>query len=271
MERSKKVFLLGILVVTLILLIVAGLRGWNYFVVPNLGRIGQFSLPILLGFSFLAGVVTFFSPCAFALFPGYVAFYLGAEEGDGKGNREHPAKLGMLASLGIITFFILISAILMIVGKQIMPYLGFVAPMLGAFLIILGIILFAGYTFKTGLIQRLLDRLKTKEKRSKRNIYLFGVGYGAVSMGCTLPLLFALVIVPLTAGKIFNVFLSLLVYAIAMSILMIFVTYLVDWSENSLIKRMVSSTATIKKLSGLALIIIGAYLVYYNIFYSMLL
>ena len=98
-----------------------------------------------------------------------------------------------------------------------------------------------------------------------------GVGYGAVSLGCTLPLLFGLIIIPLTAGKIITVVLSLLVYALAMSILMIFVTYLVAWSEDRLIKKLVKSTGTIKRFSGVALILIGAYLVYYNIFYSMLL
>ena len=92
-----------------------------------------------------------------------------------------------------------------------------------------------------------------------------------MSLGCTLPLLFAMIIVPLTQGKIFAVFLSLLVYALAMSILMIFVTYLVAWSETKILSKMVKSTGTIKKLSGLALIIIGAYLVYYNTVYSMLL
>jgi len=141
---------------------------------------------------------------------------------------------------------------------------------MGFILIILGLVLFAGYSFKTGMIQRILDRLRSEDTRSKRNIYLYGFGYGAVSIGCTLPLLFAMIIVPLTTGKIFTVFLSLLVFSIAMSILMISVTYLVAWSENNLIMKMVKSTVTIKKLSGLALVLIGAFLVYYNLFYSML-
>ncbi|MFQ6066611.1 MAG: cytochrome c biogenesis CcdA family protein [bacterium] len=266
MKKSNEILLLGIVVVIFIVLMTAGLKGWNNLVAPNLGKIGQFSVPVLLGFSFLAGAVSFFSPCAFALFPGYAAFYLGSEAQ----KKEHPAKLGIMVALGVITFFILLSAAIIIVGKGITRYLGYVAPTIGFILIILGLILFAGYSFKTDLIPRLLDKLKSKDRRSKRNIYLFGFGYGAVSIGCTLPLLFALVIVPITTGELFTVFLSLLVYSMAMGILMIFVTYLVAWSENSLIKGMGRSTGTIKKLSGLALIIIGAYLVYYNIFYSML-
>jgi cytochrome c-type biogenesis protein len=267
MKRSTIILLLGFAAIFFTAIIIVGLKGWTGVVVPNLGEINRSPLPVLLGFSFLAGLVSFFAPCAFALFPGYAAFYLGSEEE----KKEHPAVLGIIASSGVVSFFILLSGIIIIVGKGVIRYLGYIAPAMGFILIILGLILFVGYSFKTGMIQGLLDKLRSEETRSKRNIYLYGFGYGAVSIGCTLPLLFAMIIVPLTTGKIFTVFLSLLVFSIAMSILMIFVTYLVAWSKNNLIMKMVKSTVTIKKLSGLALILIGVFLVYYNLAYSMLL
>lgn len=267
MIESNKILLVGIIII-FVALIITGLKGWNNLVVPNLGKLSQFSLSLLLGFSFLAGLVSFFSPCAFALFPGYIAFYLGS--GNGKGKKESPSKLGIMASLGVISFFLFLSFIIMVIGKSITRYLGFLAPSVGAVIFLLGLVLFLGYSFKTPLLQGVIERFRTKETRTKGNIYLFGVGYGALSLGCTFPLLFALVIMPLTSGKIFTVFLSLLVYALAMSVLMVGVTYLVAFSEERIIRKMVSSTGTIKKLSGVALIIIGAYLLYYNIFYGML-
>ena len=259
--------MLGFLVVAFSLVITIGLKGWTTLVIPNIGRVSQFSLPLLLGFSFLAGAVSFFAPCAFALFPGYAAFYLGSE-----GERiEHPAVLGVTAALGAASFFVLLSGVLIFLGKGVMKYLRYVSPAVGFILVVLGAVLLAGYSFKMDLIQRTLDRLRSKEKRSKRNIFLFGFGYGAVSIGCTLPLLFALIIVPITAGKLFTVLLSLLSLSLAMSVLMVSVTILVAWSEVKLIKKMVESTGTIKKLAGLTLILVGAYLIYYNIFYGMML
>ena len=266
MKKTTKVLTLIVVIVVFVALMFIGLKGWNNFVVPNINKLNEFSLPLLLVFSFLAGVVSFFSPCAFALFPGYIAFYLGSK----KENGDHPLILGAMASLGVITFFILLSAIIIFIGRGITSYLRYVTPAIGFLLIIFGLALFSSYVFKPSLIHTLLNKIKTKETRSKRNIYLFGVGYGAVSLGCTLPLLFALIIVPITLGKVFIVFLSLLVYALAMSLLMMGVTYLVSWSEHNIIKKMIKSTGTIKKISGLVLIIIGAYLVYYNVFYSML-
>lgn len=266
MKRPAIILLSVFVVIIFMVIIIFGLKGWADLIVPNLAKLDRAPLPVLLGFSFLAGLVSFFAPCAFALFPGYAAFYLGSEEE----KKEHPAVLGIVASSGVVSFFILLSGIIIIIGKGIIKYLAYLAPAVGFILIILGLILFAGYSFKTGLVQRLLDRFRSEETRSKRNMYLFGFGYGAVSIGCTLPLLFAMIIVPLTAGRIYTVFLSMLVYSLAMSILMVSVTYLVAWTENKLIMTMVTSAGTIKKLSGLALALIGAFLVYYNILYSML-
>ena len=265
METLRKGVLLGFVIAGIAVLMLVGLRGWNLLVLPNLARMNEFPLYLLLGFSFLAGMVSFFAPCAFALFPGYVAIYLGSEV-----ERYQPVQLGMMASLGVASFFILLSIIIMIFGQAVTSYLKYVAPTIGFILILLGTILFVGYSFKTQLIQSILDKLKSKEPREKRNIFLFGVGYGAVSIGCTLPLLFAMIIIPLMTGKMFHVFLSLLIYSTAMSTLMILVTYLVYWSENNLIKKMIGSTGTIKRISGLVLILIGGYTVYKNIFSSML-
>jgi len=170
----------------------------------------------------------------------------------------------------MVSFFILLSIVLIIIGRGIIPYLRYIAPLIGFVIIIAGILLFKGYTFKTAMIQKGIDNLRSENARSRRNIYLFGFGYGAVSIGCTLPLLFAMIIVPLTTGKITTVVLSLLSYFIAMSLLMISVTHLVAWSKNRLIIRMLDSSVKIKKISGIVLIVVGAFLVYYNIFYSML-
>jgi len=52
MRKQNRILLSGLAVIIFIFIIIAGLKGWNELVVPNLGKIGQFPLPILLGFSF---------------------------------------------------------------------------------------------------------------------------------------------------------------------------------------------------------------------------
>jgi len=265
MKTINKIILagIGILIITAVMFI--GLQGWNNFVVTNLGKISNFSLPLLLGFALFAGAVSFFAPCAIGLFPGYIAFYLGSQKSNEKTNS--PAKLGTMAALGVLSFFIILSIIIFILGKGVTSYLKYVAPVIGFIILIFGAILFLGYSFKTSYIQKVFDKFKSQEKR---NMYLFGAGYGAVSLGCTLPLLFALIIIPLTNGQIFNTFLSLIIYGFGMGILMMVATYMVAWSESNFINKMVRSGATIKKWSGIILMMVGIFLIWYNLNYSMI-
>ena len=41
----------------------------------------------LMGFAFTAGLISFFSPCAFPMLPGYISYYFGYNEEDRAENR----------------------------------------------------------------------------------------------------------------------------------------------------------------------------------------
>ena len=261
------VILLGI---GLLFLLIGGFKFWNTYVVPGFSQLATAGIAFWLVFAFLAGMASFFAPCSFALFPGYIAYYLGTSKEEDHSQKVKPAKLGFLAALGVLVFFMILSAILLLSGKAVVPYLFYIAPAVGIIILLAGILLVAGTTFKVGALQKFLNKFKSKEERSGRNIFLFGIGYGGASLGCTLPLLFVLVVTPLTQGKLGLVFTSFLVYGVAMSSLMIGTTYLVHKQRHTWVQKLSASTVTIKRISGIVLIIVGGYLIYYNMFFSML-
>jgi cytochrome c-type biogenesis protein len=258
-------FIIGIIAVTAF-----GFKFWTAYVVPGISQLETAGVTFWLFFAFFAGLASFFAPCSFTLFPAYIAYFLGTTEEQNHNVKVHPAKIGFMAALGVFVFFLILSGILLASGKAIVPYLFYVAPAVGIILIIAGILLVAGKTFKVGALQNILNKFKSKEQRSNRNIFLFGVGYGGASLGCTLPLLFALIVTPLSQGKLGLTFISFLVYAFAMSLLMIVVTYIVHKQRHTLIDKLSASTVTIKRVSGIILILVGVYLTYYNIVFSML-
>ena len=271
--QAKKInmYLTVLLVgIGLIFLLVGGLKFWNAYVVPGFSQLATAGIGFWLVFAFLAGMASFFSPCSFLLFPGYIAYYLGTSKETNHDPKVKPAKLGFLAALGVLVFFMILSGILLLTGKAIVPYLFYIAPIVGILVILAGVLLLAGTTFKVGALQKFLNKFKTKEERSGRNIFLFGVGYGGASLGCTLPLLFALIVTPLSQGKLGLVFISFMVYAFGMSLLMILTTYIVHKQRHILIDKLSASTVWIKRVSGILLILIGSYLTYYNLFFSML-
>ena len=72
-------------------------------VMPQLEAYNLFFLAVV------AGVASFFSPCAFPLLPSYLAFFAAQDARDGQ-MQNHPDfrvrafTLGMIAASGIITF-----------------------------------------------------------------------------------------------------------------------------------------------------------------------
>ncbi len=86
-------------VVALALILIVGRYGWTEVIIAYLGRVDSLSLPFLLGFGFLAGALSFFAPCAFVLFPGYVSYYLSqTEKREGvKKARLYPFRRGSRA------------------------------------------------------------------------------------------------------------------------------------------------------------------------------
>jgi cytochrome c-type biogenesis protein len=257
-----------VLVVLIVFIVTSlGYKVWSIFIAPQLSNLDSLSFPILMVFAFTAGMVSFFSPCAFPLFPGYIAYYLG----DQKKRNVSSTKIGLLAASGALTFFGILAVILFFVGNVVLPYLSFLASLTGLLIAIFGLMLLIGISFKSSYLQNLLSKLKSKNLDSNRDVFLFGFGYGVISKGCTLPLIIALILIPLGNGQIGLAAVSILVYGMAMSILMIIVTYLVFLSRDKLIRKLNSSTVNLKKLAGVLLMIIGLYLAWYNYSGGMLL
>jgi cytochrome c biogenesis protein CcdA len=96
-----------------------------------------------------------------------------------------------------------------------------------------------------------------------RGLFLYGLGYGLASTGCTLPIYVGLVVFPLSSGAFGRAFLAFVSFAAAMDGLMMLLTVCIGLSKRTLIQHLITSTALIRKVSGVVLILIGLYIGYY--------
>ena len=160
-----------------------------------------------LSIAFIAGVLSFFSPCAFPLLPGYMAYNLDLmvkdeirsqakrkekiEEESGEENEneeiEESSKYqlrkrvwksflwGSAAALGIAIFYMIIGLIAAFVGEVIGEWVEYVTPVVGGLLVILGIISLTPLQINMGFavngITKISKRVKRKrmERKAKRN------------------------------------------------------------------------------------------------------
>lgn len=112
----------------------------------------------MLSLAFVAGVVTFFNPCGFALLPAYIAHYLGQRDGSAPRNwlvsGWRGLTLGAIVSAGFFTVFGVLGVGFSLVGSAVLswigPYLPWVATAIGAVLILLGALMLCS-SFSLGL------------------------------------------------------------------------------------------------------------------------
>jgi cytochrome c-type biogenesis protein len=154
-----------------------------------------------LSIAFAAGGLAVVNPCGFPLLPAYLSIYLGADEGQ---LPAAPTRIlqglivGALVALGFLGFFAVaglpVSFGLSVVADAV-PWLGLAT---GALLALLGVAVLLG-----GEV-RLPVRLRVGIRRERRptSMLMFGVAYGAASLGCTLPIFLALVGASVGAGKV---------------------------------------------------------------------
>ena len=229
-------------------------------------------LPQWIVFPFAAGLIAAFNPCGFAMLPTYLTYFLGLDDGE-----ENPslskglirgAKVGLALSLGFVTVFGIFGVLFELVlsgGARgaVQNSLWIVTLGSGALVLVLGIAMLRGF-------QPVLNLPKANMGTSSREVgsmYLFGVSYGLVSLGCTIgPFLIAV------TGSVANAdtpgasIWAFLAYAVGMASVILFLTMALAAGRNSVANKMRSLLPKINKVSGGLLVIAGVYLLFYGNF-----
>lgn len=236
-----------------------GWSAWNQGALVGL-RWVEFDSPLSLAvLGFLAGIGGFFAPCAFALFPGYVSYYLSASGETSSVRRS--LGLGLACAAGAAAFFALVGAAITMLGGAVSPYLIATKPAIALAVIALGVV--------QVLDVRMPSLVLTLGLSAERGVpvgvavFLYGFGYALASTGCTLPLYVSITVLPLTSGFSGAALLTFLAFASAMAILMLITTLLVGLAKQQIVSAFQRSAAWIKRASGVVLILAGVYLGYF--------
>ena len=198
------------------------------------------------------------NPCGFPLLPAFLSFYLGADE------EQLPAApsqvvqgllVGALVALGFLGFFALVGLPISFgVGAiaRAVPWSGLAT---GALLALAGLVTLFGVHL------RLPAQLRLRVRRERRvgAMLLFGVGYGAASLGCTLPLFLALVGASLGGAKL-TVFAA---YGIGMAVVLMALSLIVALAREGATRLVRPVLPYMSRIAGVLLLASGGYLFYY--------
>ncbi|MFX0113896.1 MAG: cytochrome c biogenesis protein CcdA [Candidatus Hodarchaeota archaeon] len=223
----------------------------------------------------LAGVVSFFSPCAFPLLPGYLSYTVGhspelLSEVKLRNKLKKASLVGGMSALGLFLFLVSFGLILVILGTSLLPLIPFLEPLVGFLLVLFGILLLSNFNLDMDWIFQRLEKLSGKNDDFSRlegpyGVFLYGIGYGAAAMGCTAPIFLALILSATAEGGMIMGIISLALFAIAMSSLLIGAAAVAAFTQDTLLNHMKAPSAWLKKVSGLILVLVGLYLLIFFI------
>lgn len=219
------------------------------------------SIELLAGLAFSAGIIAFFNPCSYAMLPAYISYVLGRETE----RRRKPAinsalegaSFGAAATLGFLSVFIAVGAVVSFVGEGIRPFYPWVLVGIGAILITLGALWLTGTPLYLHFAPR--GRLKA----AHISFYIFGIVYALAAIACVLPVFLMIVFSALSAGGFLSGLLIFLIYALGMGVMMIVVSMAVVLSKELLLRRFRSLMPYVHKVSAVILILAGIYILIY--------
>ncbi|RPH48579.1 MAG: cytochrome c biogenesis protein CcdA [Desulfobacteraceae bacterium] len=213
--------------------------------------------------AFIAGLVSFFSPCIFPLIPGYFTFITGFSLDQLTGEYEARIRKKVFLStasyvMGFSAVFILMGASASFLGGIVFAYREIIRVAGGLIVIILGIHL-------TGIIRiRSLEFEKRVQIRNKPlnyiGAFLVGTAFGAGWSPCIGPLLGSILIYAGSRESVYEGIFLLALYSAGLAVpfitISVFINFLVKF-----IKKAAFAMKYINAAAGILLVIVGLLLV----------
>lgn len=228
----------------------------------------QYARLSLWGLAIVAGVASFFSPCAIGLLPAYVGHTVRSPV---RGSQR-AAVMGLVSAAGVLLVFLAVGALAYAAARfldsarALDPVVRWLGPFVGAAFILVGLVLLVRpYSTRMQRIFSPLTQLGNHayEAGSRPGGYfLYGLGYGAGAAGCTAPVLLNLValaaLVDARTGALLVV-----TYAASAAILMVVLTLVVANGRQAAARWIQAKSHAIEVASALLFIGGGAYLIWF--------
>lgn len=246
--------------------------GWELFygvIVPKSAALSALPPLAVLGFAFAAGLASFFAPCPIAVLPAYLSFFLGTSTQE---KKTTALKVGLVVSGGVVSFYLVIGIILVALGTSLAFYVNYLKLAVIIIIFLLGI----SFAMKRQIARGWLDRLNNffagKAKaggRSMKGAYFYGIVYGIGAAACFLPIILTISLFPILDGRFILGFSSFVVYALAISLLLVLATVVTERRQELLFKRFSGAGDKIKRISGVILILTSFYLLSFYVISGM--
>lgn len=217
-----------------------------------------------LTFAFVAGAVATANPCGFALLPALFArrFAVAAQVGT-SGAVLRALGAGMATTAGFLVVFTTVGGAFALGARWLGVVLPWTGVVIGLVLMAIGIAVLVG---KRLSVRIPIARLQGNHDGMTGDV-LFGIGYGAASLSCTLPIFLA-VIGTVTTGTILGGVLAFVAYASGMGTTLGALAVAAALSRAGLARALGRLSPHLTRAGGAVLALAGAYIAFYWGFFA---
>ena len=216
----------------------------------------------LFSLALLAGALAAFNPCGFVLLPAYLtSLILNGDVGERKAStffRATRFSLGM--TVGFIGVFGGFALLVAPIAGSLEKFLPIITIIVGIALLILAIPLILGKTI-------FFKKLANPNIAPKKN-WLSQVGYGLtfalVSLSCTVGPFLAISAAAISTKSPLKIISIFITYALGMGIIVLTLAIFVATAETRIFAIIRSSQRLIGRLSGVFLLVVAAYEIWYG-------
>jgi cytochrome c biogenesis protein CcdA len=209
----------------------------------------------LLATSFAAGLVATVNPCGFAMLPAYISYFLGTT---GDHTRAAAVRRALSVSALMAAGFLLVFGVagfLLTLGVQaIVEYIPWLAVVVGAGLVVLGVRTYRGRYVTLALGSGRVDR---------SSVFRFGVSYAVASLSCTLPIFLSLIAGTFARSTVLEGLSAFVAYSVGMSLVITAVTVTIAFGQDRIVRLVRSSAEYVNRISGVVLVGAGLFIVWF--------
>ncbi len=203
--------------------------------------------------SITLGLLSSTSPCILPLYPGFLAYLSGRQEGIT--HRFGRYTLGIFVLLGVMSMMLALGLLIAWLAVSIGSALAIAIPLADLLIIALGIALLLNYNPFKALPQIQIPFLKNPYI----NAFVYGLLYGPIALPCSGPLVVGIFAYSLTAGEALEKLAVFIWFGLGFGIPLLLLSLLSGAVQNWLVRQFARRARAINTIGGVLLIGIGLY------------
>jgi cytochrome c biogenesis protein CcdA len=215
-----------------------------------------------LAFAFGAGMLATVNPCGFAMLPAYLAYFLGAEGAgdDVRAGVQRSLAVGLSVAAGFLAVFSVVALAIYQLSASVDRWTPWATIVIGIGLVVLGLAMLRGYE----PVLSLPKLQRGGRERTATSMFWFGVSYAIASISCALPIFTSAVVGTFRRENLLSSLSVLVAYSLGMTLVLLALTVSMGLARQTILHWLRRSLPYINRVSGLLLVLAGAYLVHYG-------